>query len=102
MYSDQPIILFVDNLAVHKTKDARAVYTKLNITPLFNVAYSPEFNGIEYYWSLVKQHYKKLLLYHLMHDLPLDQADLIRSAVKRVSDEKAQACAREGKRRVYR
>jgi transposase len=72
MYGNQHIILFIDNLAVHKTKESKAKYVELNITPLYNVAYSPEFNGIEYYWSIVKQHYKKLLLYHLMHDLPLD------------------------------
>ena len=102
MYPHQKIVLFVDNLIVHKTKLAKEAYERLKITPLFNVPYSPQFNGIEFYWSLVKQHYKKLLLYHLMHDLPVDCMDLISSSIKRVSDKKAMICAKEGRLRVER
>ena len=68
-YPEGEIIMFVDILSVHKTKESKEAYVKLNITPCYNVPYSPQFNGIEFYWSLVKAHYKKLLLYHLMHDL---------------------------------
>ena len=85
---------------MHKTQEARAAYLQYNITPVFNVPYSPQFNGIEYYWSLVKNHYKRLLLYHLMHDLPVDTVDLIKSSIKRVPDAKAIICAREGRVRV--
>ena len=99
-YPEQQIILFVDNLQVHKTQEARAAYLQYNITAVFNVPYSPQFNGIEYYWSLVKNHYKRLLLYHLMHDLPVDTVDLIKSSFKRVPDAKAVICAREGRVRV--
>lgn len=101
-YADQEIILFVANLSVHKTKDSRKEYERLNITPVFNVPYSPQFNGIELYWGLLKGHYKKLLLYHLMHDLKIDTVDFIKSAAKRVSDDKAKVCAREGRFCVYK
>jgi len=37
-----------------------------------------------------------------MHDLPVDTVDLIKSATKRVSDEKAIICATEGRLRVER
>jgi hypothetical protein len=89
--------LFVDNLSVHKTKETKKAYDKLNITPVYNVPYSPEFNGIEFYWGLVKNHYKKLLLYHLMHDLPIDTVDFIVSAMKRVNKEKTTNSARHGR-----
>lgn len=41
IYPDERILLFIDNLSVHKTADARAAYERLNITPVFNVPYSP-------------------------------------------------------------
>jgi transposase len=54
--------LFPDNLSVHKTKDAKHLFEKLNITEIFNVPYCPQFNGIESYFSQLKATYKKLLL----------------------------------------
>ena len=82
---------------MHKTKDTKRAYEKFKITPVYNVPYSPEFNCIEFYWSLIKAHYKKLLLYHLMHDLVIDTVDLIESSTKRVSKEKTIVCARRGR-----
>ena len=99
-YPDERILLFIDNLSVHKTVDARAAYERLNITPVFNVPYSPQFNGIESYWSILKQHYKKLLLYHLMHEQPVDSVDLIESSVKRVPAQLVKNCARDGREQI--
>jgi hypothetical protein len=33
--------LFLDNLSAHKTKDAKHLFEKLNITEIFNVPYCP-------------------------------------------------------------
>ena len=33
--------LFLDNLSVHKTKNAKHLFEKLNITDIFNVPYCP-------------------------------------------------------------
>jgi hypothetical protein len=43
--------LFLDNLSVHKKKDAKHLFEKINITENFNVPYCPQFNGIENYFS---------------------------------------------------
>ena len=43
--------LFLDNLSVHKTKDAKLLFESLNITEIFNVPYFPQFNGIESFFS---------------------------------------------------
>ena len=43
--------LFLDNLSMHKTKDAKLLFESLNITEIFNVPYCPQFNGIESYFS---------------------------------------------------
>ena len=37
----------MDQLKVHKAVDARPYFTSLNILPIWNVSYSPEFNPIE-------------------------------------------------------
>jgi hypothetical protein len=58
----QDYALFLDNLAVHKTKDAKLLFEQLNIIEIFNVPYCPQFNGIESYFAQVKATYKKLLL----------------------------------------
>jgi hypothetical protein len=36
--------LFLDNLSVHKTKDAKVMFEELNITKIFNVPYCPQIN----------------------------------------------------------
>jgi len=62
----------MDNLSVHKTKEVRDSCQKHNIIEIFNVPYSPEFNGIECYFSLVKGEYKRILLSLLMAEGDVD------------------------------
>ena len=52
-------MLFMDNLSVHKTRLVKELYEELELTPIFNAPYSPKYNGIESYWFLLKQIYKK-------------------------------------------
>ncbi len=53
----RPIALFMDNLWVHKNAQVRELMAKLDIRPIYNVAYSPEFNPIEAVFSKVKRHF---------------------------------------------
>ena len=50
----RPLALFMDQLSVHKCARSLKEMERLNITPIFNVAYSPEFNPIESVFSRVK------------------------------------------------
>ena len=52
----------MDNLQVNKTKEVLETCKRLKARPIFNVPYSPDFNGIETYFSLIKGEYKKLIL----------------------------------------
>ena len=52
----------MDNLQVHKTKEVAESCKELKVETIFNVPYSPDFNGIESYFSLVKGVYKKMIL----------------------------------------
>ena len=81
---------------MHKTKDAKHVFEKLNITEIFNVPYCPQFNGIESYFSQVKAAYKKMLLQHVMKEVHADTATLIKESFASVSDENVKKCVRHG------
>ena len=48
------IAIFMDNLSVHKTKRVDELMNELEIYPIFSVPYSPQYNGIESYWFLLK------------------------------------------------
>ena len=58
----QDFAIFMDNLLIHKTKDALETCKRLKAPPIFNVPYGPDFSGIETYFSLLKGEYKKLIL----------------------------------------
>ena len=49
-----PLALFMDQLRVHKASPVRPVYDQLDIRPVWNVGYSPEFNPVEAVFSKVK------------------------------------------------
>ena len=71
----------MDNLSVHKTKRVNDLFEELEIYPIFSVPYSPQYNGIESYWFLLKQFYKKDLLSRSLKDQRLEITQMIHSAV---------------------
>jgi len=62
------------------------------VTEIFDVPYSPDFNGIESYFSLVKGEYKKLVLLHVMKGAPTNTVSLIEETISSVSDNKVRKC----------
>ena len=86
--------LFLDNLSVHKIKDAKLLFEELNITEIFNVPYCPQFNGIESYFSQVKATYKKLLLQCVIKEAHYDTMGLIKQSIESISNENATRCVR--------
>ena len=86
----------MDNLNVHKTKRVDDLMMELEIYPIFSVPYSPQYNGIESYWFLLKQIYKKDLLFKSLNDQRLSITEMIHSAIQRVDDYKAKRCAEGG------
>ena len=86
--------LFLDNLSVHKTKDAKLLFEELNITEIFNVPYCPQFNGIESYFSQIKATYKKLFLRSVIKEARYDTMGLIKQSIESVSNENAKRCVR--------
>ena len=77
---------------MHKTKEVYETCEKLNAKLIFNIPYSPDFNGIESYFSLVKGDYKKRILQQLMKGIKVDSISLIKQSVATIDDEKTKRC----------
>jgi transposase len=56
------IVIFLDQLSVHKSKASRERYDDLGMEVIFNAAYSPTWNPIENVFAIVKAKFKKLRL----------------------------------------
>ena len=61
-FGDGEFCMFMDNLQVHKTEEVNQVCQERKVQKIFNVPYSPDFNGIESYFSLLKSEFKRRML----------------------------------------
>jgi len=86
------ISLFMDNLRVHKTMRVREAYDRLKITPIFNVAYQPDYNPIEAVFSQVKNHFKRMKVNKLLNDKHVSVRALIKESFKSVKLESIEHC----------
>ena len=83
-FHGQEFAIFMDNLQVHKTKEVLETCKRLKARPIFNVPYSPDFNGIETYFSLIKGEYKKLILERLIKGIKVDSSSMIVQSIQKV------------------
>ena len=67
------------------------------IIPIFNVAYSPEFNPIEAVFSKVKAIFNRRRLNCLVRKIGFNFDDTIRIAFKAISKDHCTACVRKSK-----
>ena len=67
-----PFALILDNASIHKTKVVREYCTQKQIKIIWNVPYSPWFNGIEEVWSLIKRDFRKSLLRQMLNQEPVN------------------------------
>jgi transposase len=81
---------------VHTCNAAKESFSRLNIIPIFNVPYSPQFNGIETVFSQLKGAYKKKLLAALVEDSMLDRVTMIHSAISELDQGKIINCINKG------
>ncbi|TNV71416.1 hypothetical protein FGO68_gene5467 [Halteria grandinella] len=95
-FKGKPFALFLDNLSVHKTNLSKDLFKELGISPIFNIPYSPQFNGIESYFSLLKGEYKNLLLQRIMKGQSVDAVQLIKQATEMVDPVKVKKCVQYG------
>ena len=99
-FHGQEFAIFMDNLQVHKTKEVLETCKRLKARPIFNVPYSPDFNGIETYFSLIKGEYKKLILERLIKGIKVYSSSIIIQSIQKVDQEKAKRCVAGGLSRI--
>ena len=99
-FHGQEFAIFMDNLQVHKTKEVLETCKRLKARPIFNVPYSPNFNGIQTYFSLLKGEYKKLILERLIKGIKVDSSNMIVQSIQKVDQEKARRCFTGGLIRI--
>jgi len=97
---DSQVVIFADNLSVHKTKKSREALTELGFECIYNVPYSPEFNGIELLWAAVKRQYKKKVHQKMTSNGYIDVEAQIVESMKEVDPDLAKRCAASGRRRI--
>ena len=90
----EPFALYMDNLAVHKTKVVMKQCSKLNITPLWNLSYSPDTNPIESCFAQVKKAFKKRRLHCLVNNIEFDMKKEIHKSFKVVTKELVKNCVK--------
>ena len=93
----RPIALFVDNLWVHKSAKVRELMAKLDIRPIYNVAYSPEFNPIEAVFSKVKRAFGSQRLQNLVTKVGFHMEKEIEAAFKAITPAHCANCARKSR-----
>ena len=96
----RPFALFMDQLSVHKGKEVVPWYTKLDITPIYNVGYSPEFNPIEACFSQVKRCYGRERLNALANDRTFNQTTEIKVAFRQVTPVLVRACVKQSEAKL--
>ena len=91
----RPFALFIDNLHAHKHENTYAIYQELNITPIFNVGYSPQFNPIESVFSRPKARYCRVRLPHAVNKTEFKRNEEIRKALQAIKPAHCDACIRK-------
>ena len=71
--------MFMDNLSVHRSKAVRNELERINVTPIYNVVYSPEYNPIEMSFAIVKQRFRALKTNDIINNSSQKTIDLIKA-----------------------
>ena len=74
--------MFWDNLSIHHSKRVLGRLEDLGIKVIFNISYSPQYNGVEGCFSKAKHTFKKERLQKLARGLRPNLHTLVHRAVK--------------------
>ena len=86
----------LDNASIHRAKATVAHAESLDFRIVWNVPYHPEFNGIEYVWSIAKSNFKKIQLQRMLSTTTCTFTEGIWRSLSAVSFEQVQNCIRHG------
>ena len=90
----------LDNASIHKTKKVKEFAKREGIPLVYNVKYSPQYNGIEEFWGCIKRCYKAIGTRNLLDGKHRDLFKEAKEAADSVTDEVAIKCARRGMQQI--
>ena len=85
----------MDNLHIHKKQCVKEWWPKLNMQPIWNVSYSPEFNPIEAVFSKVKRQFSCQRLHNLVTKIGFNMDTEVEAAFRAIKAAHCAACARK-------
>ena len=85
----------MDQLSVHKSKEVKPWYGKLDMKTIFNVAYSPAFNPIESSFSKAKRLFGDQRLNNLVNKTGFNFDNEIKRVFKAITTDHCAACVRK-------
>lgn len=91
----QPLTIFMDQLAVHKSSTVKPVYGQLDMTTIYNVGYSPAFNPVESTFSKAKRLFNDQRLNNLVNKTGFNADKEIKAVFKKISQAHCAACVRK-------
>ena len=87
--------IYCDSLSVHKSKETKPYWEKLDIKRIFYVGYSPEVNPIEACFSQVKREFCKERLNALVNQEEFETVKVIQQSFKLVTPQLVTSCVRK-------
>lgn len=94
----QQFVLFLDNASIHRSKRVKAICEERGIPLVFNIAYRPDFNGIEGVWGYAKRIYRQAAVSLRLGLDPevWDNETMVNECLKEVSVATARAMVKHG------
>ncbi len=75
--------VFLDNCRVHHSIKVRDFCKRMDLTLIFNVPYTPEFNPIERVWAMIKASFKKEKMKFLQQERKPNYDQLIHACMQK-------------------
>ena len=88
----RPVSLFMDNASIHKKICVKEWWPKLNMLPIWNIGYSPEFNPIEAVFSKVKLEINSQRLNSLVNKKGFNVDKAIETAFRTIKADHCASC----------
>ena len=91
-YFFDDICLYIDNLSVHRSKAVKERMDELGIAYVFSPIYSPDYNPVEYVFSMAKKKIKERRLEKILNEEEVDLWDIIKNSFKSIDRLKIAHC----------
>ena len=82
----------MDNLSVHKTDAVKKVMSNLNFTYCLSPFYSPDYNPIEFYFSMLKRLAKRERLQDIVNNRERKFEEIVKKVHKQIPNYKIDNC----------